>query len=118
MSAASNTKARNQAAEVVRMPLIEPVAHNGVWAFYAVLAYPWRKDRKKRRQFVVAMKAAKYKRDLKQGLDRRNLPKAYKIKNEKIVGQMNRGFRSAPSIPTFRRSTRSKPEYSRISVMV
>jgi hypothetical protein len=69
-------------------------AHDGVLSFYAVLAYPSLNEWDKRKQFVMAIKALEYKRDVANGGNRKAVPDAYRrIKNQMIVGQMNRGFR-------------------------
>jgi hypothetical protein len=89
MGAPSSTETASQTAEVLRV-----CVNDGVLLLYAVLAYPSRNDRKKRTQFVMAMKSFEYKRRVKEGCDRRAVPAAYRrIRNEKIEGQMNRGFR-------------------------
>jgi hypothetical protein len=69
-------------------------AQDGVRSFLAVLAYPSRQEWTKRKQFVMALRALEYRRLATQDGARRDVPRAIRrIKNQQIVGQLNRGFR-------------------------
>jgi hypothetical protein len=69
-------------------------APDGVRSFVAVLAYPSRRDWTKRKQFVMALRALDYRRFVREGGARRDVPAAIqRIKSQQIVGQLNRGFR-------------------------
>jgi hypothetical protein len=94
MGAPSSRETANEAAEVRYVCAKGPCVYDGVLSLYAMVAYPSRKEWDRRTDFVRALRALEFKKLLAQGRDRTTVPPAYRqFKNEKILGQLNRGFR-------------------------
>jgi hypothetical protein len=81
--------------EKIYVNVLEPSGPiGGVLLYYAILAYPNRSDRQKRREFVEALAAMRFKEFAVQGASRKDIPPYYRsFKREKMLSRMNLGWK-------------------------
>ena len=81
------------AGEITYIPAQGEESKWGVLFFFATLAYPRRDELEERKRFAQMMAAPRFKRYVAEGCDRSLVPADYRVKNEKIQGAINMGFR-------------------------
>jgi hypothetical protein len=83
------------AAEIIRINVQEPSGPlTGVLMYYAVLAYPKREEQPKRRSFLQALAAMRFREFAIQGACRKDIPAAFRrYKREKVLTRTNLGWK-------------------------
>jgi len=81
--------------EKIYVNVLEPSGpFGGVLLYYAILAYPDRSERQKRREFVEALVAMRFREFAVQGASRKDIPPYYRsFKREKMLSRVNLGWK-------------------------